>query len=155
MVDGDFGFDGLEFVFEFLDFVEVVGDDFGVLLVELFEVGELGLVVGDVLFDGSEFFGEVGVVDFVVGGGGGLEYILDFLFLVFLVFDLVFEEGDLVGELFVGVVGFVGFGFGVVDVVFDDGLVDGIVFSGFFGGEVELDEDVFDGVEEFYGRCVC
>jgi hypothetical protein len=145
--DGDLGLHDLEFALEFLDLAEAVRDDGGVLLVELFEADELALVVGEVGFEGGEFLGVVDTVGLVVGGGGGLQVALGFFALAFLTFDLVLEQGDLAGELAVGVVGLVGLGLGVADAAFDDGLVDGVGFGGLLGGEAEPDEETFEGAE--------
>jgi hypothetical protein len=87
------------------------------------------------LIEGGELLGVVDAVGLVVGRGSDLEHSLRFLPLAFLALDLVFEQGELAGELAVGVVGFVGFGLGVADAAFDHGLVDGVGFGGFFGGE--------------------
>jgi hypothetical protein len=64
--------------------------------------------------------------------------------LALLALDLVLEQGDLAGELAVGVVGLVGLGLGVADAAFDDGLVDGVGLGCLFGQKAEPDEQAFE-----------
>jgi len=74
-------------------------------------------------------------VGIVICGGRGLQHALQFLALTVLALYLVFEQGNLPGQLPVGIMRFVGFGFGITNAAFHDGLVDGVAFRCFLGGE--------------------
>src|SRR5215468_2025637 len=86
-------------------------------------------------------------VGVVVGCGCGLEEALELLPLAFLSFDLVPKEGDLTGQLAVGIVGFIGFGLGIADPALDYRLVDGIGFSGLLRHQAHPDKQPFNRSE--------
>ena len=117
--DGHFRLHSFEFALEALYFSKALGNDFGVLLVELLEVVGLGFVVIQVGFEGGQFLGIMSAIGFVIGGGRCLEKALEFGSLAVLPLYLILQQGDLAGQLTVGVMGFVRFGFRVANAAFD------------------------------------
>ena len=151
--DGDLGFDGLELALELLNLAQALGNDLGVLLVELFQAVRLGLVVLQVGFQRGEFLGVMGAVGLVIGGRGRLQQALQLLALALLALDLVPEQGDLPGQLAVGIMRLVGLGFGIADAALDHGLVDGIGFGGLLRHQAHPYKQPLDRSEHRFSFC--
>ena len=114
-----------------MNFAQALGDDLGVLFVQLLQAVELGLVLAQVLLQRRQFFGIMSAVGLVIRRGGGLKHPLKVLPLPVLAFDLILEQRYLARELTVGVMRLVRLRLRVADAAFDDRLVDRIGFGGF------------------------
>src|SRR5437763_15005003 len=94
-------------------------------------------------------------VGFVVTSRCSLKHSLKIGALALLPFCLVFKQRDLAGQLRIGVMRFIGLGFGVADAALNDRLVDGVVFRRFLGSQSQPDKQPFEGSEHNYDPFIC
>ena len=100
-----------------------------VLLVELFQVVGLGLVVLQVGFQRGQFLGVMGAVGFVIGAAAAWSMLCSSSRWRSWRLIWSLQQGDLPGQLAIGIMRLVGLGLGVADAALDDRLVDGVGFG--------------------------